>query len=301
VKRFVVGTVVFLAVLILWSSLATYPVWMGLDSFGSGEWKFRRIFNRVLMVGAFVLLIPLARYWGIRAWSALGFRWTESCVRDMTKAFVSGLALVAALALWSVLWGHRVWHVEFVFSKSIGHFLSGWSVGFFEEIIFRGFFFLGVLAFTPRKFWLWVAVLGSAVFAGVHFFIDIHGTAEAPHWGSGWAMWRQLGESFLSPEKILTRWLSLFLAALVLCHMAWKQGHIWGAVALHAGWVFAIKSVNRLTDHAGVETLWAKNDLLSGLWASIMLGLYLIFLHWLSTRPGHKRTDPHEPVAGSAA
>jgi len=280
VKRFVWGTCIFLALLILWSSLATYPAWLGLDAFWPGELKFRRIFNRVLMVGAFLLLIPLAKYWGIRTWAALGLRWPKGAAKDMAFSFFAGIFLVVILAVFS----NRTWNADWVFTKSVGHLLSGWSVGFFEEIIFRGFFFLAVLAFTPPRARMWVAVLGSAVFAGVHFFIDIHGSAEAPHWGSAWAMWQQLGACFLSPERIVTRWLSLFLAGLVLCSKAWNQGHLWGAVALHAGWVFAIKSVNMLSDYAGVENIWTTSDLLSGLNASLMLSLYMMLYLWSGRR-----------------
>ncbi|MDX6766017.1 MAG: CPBP family intramembrane glutamic endopeptidase [Candidatus Methylacidiphilales bacterium] len=274
-KRFLTGTMAALLALFLWSNLVTYPVWLALDAMGHGDVSFRRVFSRVLMVGAFLLLIPLWRYWKIRGWTALGFQWKPGTLRTALWSFLLGLALVGALALWSAAWGHRVWHPELHVAKSLGHLFSAVSIGFFEETIFRGIFFLAVLSFTPGRMLPWVAVAGSLVFAAMHFFIDVRPPGGTPDWWTVWEMWRHWAASLADPESVCRRGLGLFLAGLVLCATAWRAGHLWAAVGLHAGWVFAIKSVHGLSDHRGGDTLWFTSDLLGGLWAAVFLAVFL--------------------------
>jgi membrane protease YdiL (CAAX protease family) len=183
--------------------------------------------------------------------------------------------MIALLALWYGGWGYREWRWEWTLSRAVGHLASGVAVGVAEEVIFRGFFFLAVCrVLVPRGGWA-VGLAGSAVFASVHFFIDVRDRSGVPDWSSGWELWAQWAGLFLSPTQFLTRWLGLFLAGLVLCALVARHGHVWGAVALHAGWVFALKSVHRLSRGSGEPSLWFAPDLLSGLWASLLLAVIL--------------------------
>jgi len=283
-RRFCLGTAALLLAVVLLSSLLTYPAWLLADAWAPDRWHFQRVFNRVLMLSTLALLPLLARSWGL-GWRDMGLH--APARRAAAQALAWGLAgagMIAALALAGMACGFRVPHVEWTPGRALGHLASGVAVGLAEEAIFRGFFFLAAWKVLVPRAPVLLAVLGSAVFASVHFFIDVRAAAEVPHWGSGWALWAELGRLLLSPEPLLTRWLSLFLAGLVLCALAARQGHLWGAIALHAGWVFGIKTVHRLTDSSGGPSLWFSSDLLSGLWASVLLALLLAGLAWRPVR-----------------
>lgn len=288
-RKFVPGLAAYLAVLVALTVVLTYPAWMAARASGLEDVEFQRVFNRVLMLGALGGLFPLARYWGL-GWRDLGWGSGRGRLWDAGGGFVAGLAMIALIAGIYGLSGHRAWNPEWTVGKGVGHLLSAGAVAVAEEVIFRGFFFLAVCAVVVRGRPLAVALLGSAVFASVHFFIDVHDATQAPGWGSAWALWREWAALFLQPERFFTRWLSLFLAGLVLCALVRRQGHVWGAVAVHAGWVFAIKTVHRLTDHQGGETLWVAADLISGLPASLLLAAAWLVL-W---------RNPREPLARRA-
>lgn len=277
-RQFCLGTVALLLGVILLSSLLAYPAWLLADSWVPGRWHFQRVFNRVLMVSTLALLPLLARYWSV-GWRNIGLHasW-PAAARQAALAWGAGVGMIGALALAGMVSGFREPHFEWTVRRSLGHLASSVAVGVAEEAIFRGFFFLAAWKVIVPRAPALLALLGSAVFASVHFFMDVRAAAEIPHWGSGWALWVEWGHLMLTPEPLLTRWLSLFLAGLVLCALAARQGHLWGAIALHAGWVFGIKTVHRLTDSTGVPSLWFSSDLLSGLWASVLLALLLAAL-----------------------
>jgi membrane protease YdiL (CAAX protease family) len=285
-RRFWTGTLALLAGVILLSSLASYPAWLLADALAPERWHFQRVFNRVLMISTFALMPLLAAAWKVR-WQDIGLRppATGTAIRSALLWFLAGVGMIALLALWSALWGFREPHFALTLSRAVGHLASGLAIGVAEEAIFRGFFFLAAWRILAPRAPVQIALAGSAVFASVHFFIEVRGLPAEPGWSTGATLWIEWGRLLLSPEPLLTRWLALFLAGLVLCTVAARQGHLWGAVALHAGWVFAIKTVHRLSRSSGGDSLWFSPDLLSGLWASCLLALVLLALLRHRPRP----------------
>jgi membrane protease YdiL (CAAX protease family) len=277
-RRFWTGTLALLVGIILLSSLAAYPAWLLAEALAPDRWHFQRVFNRVLMLSTFALLPVLAAAWKVR-WRDIGLHAPVGpAVRTALLWFFAGAGMIGVLALWGALWGFREPRFALTLSRAVGHLASGLAIGVAEEAIFRGFFFLAAWRLLAPRAPVQIALAGSAVFASVHFFIEVRGLPAEPGWGTGATLWIEWGRLLLSPEPLLTRWLALFLAGLLLCAVAARQGHIWGAVALHAGWVFAIKTVHRLSRSSGGDSLWFSSDLLSGLWASCLLALVLLAL-----------------------
>lgn len=276
-KRFWLGTAGALAVVVVVSGVVTYPAWLGMEAWMPERFHFQRVFNRVLMVTTLGIMPLLAMYWRV-GWRDVGLVPPQGrgWGRHVGWGFVAGVGMIGLLALWSAGWGHREPRMELTWGRAFGHLASGVGVGVAEEVIFRGFFFYAAWRVLAPGRGVLLAVAGSAVFATVHFFIEVRGVVAEPGWESGWVLWGELVKLMLTPEGLARRWLALFLAGVLLCAVVARQGHVWGAVGLHAGWVFALKSAHRLSRSTGEESLWFAPDLLSGLWASVMLGLALV-------------------------
>lgn len=277
-RRFFWGTAILLVVLVLVSGWGTYPVWWVVEQWIPGRYHMQRVFNRVLMLTALAMMPLLAWYWKV-GWRELGIRAPLRVAgRDGCRWMVAGVLMIAVLAGWSALWGHRDGRMELTWARAVGHLFSGVSVAVAEEIIFRGLFFYAAWRVLAPRGAIFLALAGSAVFASLHFFVDVRGQVGVPAWDSGWIIWREWAELMLAPEAFARRWLALFAAGLVLCALVYRQGHVWGAVGLHAGWVFALKTAHRLSQSRGEESVWFAPDLFSGWWAIIML---LGVLGWL--------------------
>ena len=94
----------------------------------------------------------------------------------------------------------------------------------------------------------------SIFFAVVHFLKPYHGSAEIVDpgaWNSGFILLGQIGERFIHPEDFIGIFLTLFLVGVVLAIARYKTGYLWMPIGLHAGWVFALKVYQKLTDNTG--------------------------------------------------
>jgi hypothetical protein len=65
-----------------------------------GDWPFRRVFDRVILVVALVGLWPLLRVAGIRSWSALGYVPEMFRLREVALGLALGVGSYGAGGLW---------------------------------------------------------------------------------------------------------------------------------------------------------------------------------------------------------
>jgi len=274
--RFCLGLFVFLSGVVVVSAVLSPPVYFLIEQWEGARWPFKRIFNRVLMVGA-VLGLP-GLLWYLHAWSFSRIGWisTSTAWRGLWLGWGTGVVHLGLLALVHGLAGVRVWHWELDAGRMAGYFAAGWAVAIIEETIFRGGLFLALKQMPVRKL-IAAGVIGSFVFAMAHF----PAAREVPgpvSWNSGWAIWADLVDQFLNWQEVVRRGVGLFLVAMCLCAAAWRTGSLWFPAGLHAGWVFALKAVNRMTDNTRLsESLWWGGHPLDGAVAWLLL-LVLLFL-----------------------
>ncbi len=278
-RRYAIGLIIYLLALVVVSALASPWVYWGVEEFYPDRWPFRRVFNRVLMVSALVLAWPLARYWGVR-WREIGFLDVPAvAVRHWIAGFVLGVICLGVLTGAALVWGHRSWGDGVAWGRLAGFLASGTAVGFFEEILFRGLFFLAVISGLRQGAVGGVAVLGSLFFATAHF-VKAADPEGAVHWASGWEVWAGMGGQLAVMADLAARWSCLFLVGVVLCLLTARTRTLWAAMGLHAGWVFGLKSAHALTSGGGPGSFWFPRDLMSG---GVALLLLVVLAAWFGT------------------
>lgn len=272
------GILAWLACVVVLSGLASPALYHGSEALGLG-YPFERIFNRSLMAAAVVLLFPLWLYWGRPDPKAFGLVWpgAKPVLQVAGLWFLVGAAMLLAMFFWYLGWEARVWKAGASPWRLLGFALSGGVVGLLEEPLFRGFFFLALVRGRERQAWGW-AVATSVFFAATHFFKAPEWTG-AVGWGSGFALWEQMAASTLAEPGAALRWSGLFWTGLCLCALAWREGHVWGAVGLHAGWVFLLKAFHAWSDRGERESaFWFAPDLVSGLWTQMLLAAAVVWI-----------------------
>jgi len=203
-----------------------------------GDWPFRRVFDRVILVMALLGLWPLLRSAGIRSWRELGFvssrGWLRQCLLGALVGMVSygvgGLLLAPALRV-----GTRPWSVA-------GFVATGVVVALIEETFFRG----GLQNVLQRQLPGWLAVLLVSGFYSVLHFLKpaaAHIPAEAVCWTSGFEYLGRIALCFVQQTDIGRSAVTLWLAGIVLGWGFVRTGALWLSIGLHAGWVFALKTL----------------------------------------------------------
>ena len=70
--------------------------------------------------------------------------------------------------------------------------------------------------------------------------------------------------------------------ALVLGYARLRTRSLWLPIGLHAGWVFGLKSFNKVSRHLSPPNLWIGDDLLHGLGPVLAVALTgLLVWRWL--------------------
>ncbi|MEM6820365.1 MAG: CPBP family intramembrane glutamic endopeptidase [Verrucomicrobiota bacterium] len=292
-RKFVIGLAVFLGALIVTSALLSPPVAWLVELIAPDRWPFKRIFNRVLMVSAVVFLIPLLRYYGAISWRMIGIYFQTRWWRWVLLGWLVGVFHVFCLGSLHLGFGAREWNWELTAEKAFGYLLAGVLVGVIEECIFRGGLCLS-LRRMRKPLLVGVVLIGSAFFALAHF-PSARALSGEIHWLSGWQMWQDLLLQFLDPKEVVQRLIGLWLVGICLCVAALRTGTLWFAIGLHAGWVFGIKSVNRMSDateQAG--SVWWGGHPLDGItaWLSLFLLLRLLWKFLPESKESNVEANP---------
>ncbi|MDR1304653.1 MAG: CPBP family intramembrane metalloprotease [Verrucomicrobiales bacterium] len=283
-RRVILGIIFYLLAIVIVSAVLT-PVAHWATSAAGWGFPVRRVFNRTLMVGAMLLLVPLMFWWRIN-WRRCGV--TVSGWGKILPWLVVGAATIAVLYAGQAVAGVAEWSPRLEWWQPLMFLLVALIVSVLEEIMFRGVMFC---AWISEHQWrtLAVAVVGSAFFATAHF-IKAQNPAGEVTWLTGWQIWAEMGGHFLVWRELAMRWLTLFWTGMMLCAVTWRTGAIWAAVGLHAGWVLALKVSGRLVaTHPDSGSLWFAADALEGLWPALLL--LVMFLIQIA-----KRKSPNQLI-----
>jgi membrane protease YdiL (CAAX protease family) len=220
---------------------ALHRAWPQVEPFNAPE--FQRVMDRCVMAVAICLLFPAFRMSGLAPRIRDALRISRSRGSTLASAIAIGMAsMSAAYVLGWMLGGYRVSDdvpsVAAFFGRGALFLAGSVFVGLFEEIFFRGFFFGAMRS----RFGFWGAAVPAAVFfMALHFLRPtLPAGFDASRWYAGFAVMPELIRGF-DAERDTAFAITLFLMGLALCRFYERDGHLWRAIGLHGGWVWAMQ------------------------------------------------------------
>jgi uncharacterized protein len=268
------------------------PHWLPLGTEGSFfadirqsvmDSPFSRYFNRSVTIAALLLLWPAARVLGVKRGigKEMGLGRGEWPVTASVVGFFLAATFLLALGWWLVANGWYRAKNPVPWGNWQGPIIAGVGVGLIEEWFFRGVI-LGLALRGGRPMLALFAT--TMLFAFVHFLQPTDAMQipdGAVTWSSGFVLLGRMLGSFGDFNIVVAEFATLFLVGWILGWFRLKTGAIWGAVGLHAGWVFGLKWFSGLTRAThktakGENLPWMGDSLKSGL-----LPLFVLALTWL--------------------
>jgi membrane protease YdiL (CAAX protease family) len=242
-----------LAAVLFLSALLTPPVYSLLVySLGAeGMWPFSRVFDRVVMVCAFALLVIFRQRFSlyeVKLALATKDLWSEGKKVFLWMLVTFSISLVVLTLI--VGNGELVWSTKpgsYVISKMALVIPAALIISLIEETFFR----LILLNGLKRKLPLPVAsIISSFLYAVAHFVSPVK-TFEYKEFNvwAGFEYLTLLTNRFVEPG-ILSAGCGLFLVGLALCCVISTTRSLYICLGLHAGWVAIIKFAHYATDVA---------------------------------------------------
>ncbi|HEY7320284.1 MAG TPA: CPBP family intramembrane glutamic endopeptidase [Candidatus Binatia bacterium] len=249
---------------------------------------FPRFFNRFFMISGIILFFAYRPLLKVESAAQLGLAPRRRAASDLTVGLC--IALASTLALGIVMSVAKIYEPFFRLSLSESAaqcakaILTGFTVGFLEEIFFRGIIFRGLLEdLKPLPAFL----AANLFYAGLHFV-----KPGEEYFLSGidpWAGFRHLLSTFapfLEPAEIAPGIIGLLLIGIVLSYAYLRTGTLYLSIGLHAGWVISIKTVRVFGDYRTENLGWlfgsSDPKFVSGVatWAAIIL--VWLAVHWIT-------------------
>jgi len=249
---------------------------------------FSRIFNRFFMISGILLFFVCRSLLKIESPAQLGLLPKKQAVRDVVNGLL--LALGSMFTLGWIMSLAKVYQPFFRLSVSdsveqcVKAVLAGFTVGFLEEIFFRGIIFRGLLEdWKPLPAFVAANLFYSAlhfVKPGEEYFL----TGIDP-----WAGFRHLFSTFapfLEPAEIAPGLIGLLLIGIVLSYAFVRSGTLYLSIGLHAGWVIAIKTVRVFGDYRAEDLGWlfgsSDPKIVSGVVTWVGIILVGVAVHWFT-------------------
>ncbi len=275
------GLVVWILVTLVVSTFLTPPVFSLVDHLAPGRFPFQRVFRRVALAAALVFLVVWLRRAGIRRFADVGLGWSPGRWRViLINAAVAALVFGGLVALDAAL-GVRIWIARPPLTKLLQFVIAAAAIALLEEGLCRGALLFPFGRFTGARF-LVAATAVSAVYSLAHYARG-SGRTGSTDWRAAWGIWASVPEGAMHFRAALV---GLFLAGFFLYLYAWRQGHAWGAIGLHAGAVLGLQVMGALTDPLpGASSYFLANGLLPGWGVSVGLAVGIAILARRPPRP----------------
>jgi CAAX protease family protein len=249
---------------------------------------FSRFFDRFFMISGIFLFFTYRPLLKIESSSQLGLAPRTRAGRDIAIGLCLALGSMVSLGLAMSLADAYQPFFRLSLSESIGQcakaLLTGFTVGFLEEIFFRGIIFRGLLEdWKPLP----------AFFVANLFYSALHFVRPAkPYFLSGvdpWAGFRHLFSTFapfLDPVEIAPGMISLLLLGIVLSYAFVRTATLYLSIGLHAGWIVSIKTVRVFGDYRTEDLGWLFGStdpkIVSGVATWVGIILVGIAVHWIT-------------------
>ena len=243
----------YLVVVVVLGAILSPPIYWMLHS--TVDFPFYRYLSRVTQVTAIVLLAPLLFWLGIRNIREFGLQRNPHATRDalagVALALVPG-ALLAAVYLTFDVYRARQDLVPWLLLRIA---LTAGFVALVEEFFFRGV----LLGLAVKAFGRWPAAGAvSLAFAGVHFLRPAKEEDSVVEWWSGFAQILGFVDAMPPPWLLLSGFVSLVLAGLILAAATLWTRSLWLAIGLHGGWIFCQQTLHWLARYRAKppDALW---------------------------------------------
>ncbi len=248
----------FTAMLSPWAALTWDHITTTRPGWESYRYSFGKIFNRFFMISGIVLFFFFRRFLRLGPIDRLGLTPRALAWADLGRGFGLAIASMAGLAL--IMSWLDVFEPFFRLSlaeslkRCVSAILAAATVGFMEEILFRGVIFKGLFEELGRaRAYLFAALFYSAV----HFVKP----GDAAAWGhlDAWIGIRYLAGSFHPFTDLTTLFpglLGLFLIGAALCYAFERTGTLYLSIGLHAGWIFSLKTLRVFGDFRRDDLGW---------------------------------------------
>ncbi len=238
------------------------------------EIPFHRVFSRVLLVCILIAIGPLLISLRISSFRELGLqknrRWRVDFLWGLFIASLSVTVLMAAYVYFDIyrMENHRV---ESTLLLRIAGTAMGVSI--LEEILFRG----ALYGLSRRVFGAFVSALWTSVlFAILHF---IRSSGASPRSLDAWSGFREFARIFSGSPPfpiLLFGFATLFFIGLLLCWTVERTHSLALPIGLHAGWIFAIQTINLFTEFQATTPIhlpWVGPNVVSG---AVPVGIFAI-------------------------
>ena len=222
--------------------------------------EYNKLLSRSILLCVALGLVPLWRWAGLSA-EHIGLRPVQ--LAGLWQSYILGIFIALPLLLFYLVVGFRVIdpRVDFLglafIGSTVGIFLSAWLVGVFEETLFRGVLFTSLRHSTN---FVVSACFTAVLYSAVHFFdADYAATVLAQgqttgegasiavsEWYSGFLYVGYAFHGFVDPAAYWDSFLALFLLGLLFAYVREHHG-LWPCIALHAAWVFVIRTFKEST------------------------------------------------------
>jgi uncharacterized protein len=277
ILAYLIGTVV------LGAALAPWLFWAGqyashFPQLGFlAKTDFQRYFNRSVLISAFLLLLPILQWIGLRRLKSLGLRKNPRRISHLLGGF--GISLGTISALGALFLGFDVLEFKDPLPWNLlpPILLTAISVALIEETLFRGAI-LGLVrqTFTVRP----AAVFVSALFSIVHFVNPEKTPISNVSWYSGFELLPNAFWRFADPLIVLGGFISIGILGLLLAHATIRTSSLWLAIGIHSGLIFGKMGLNKVTKRVQDVTPWFGNDITVGI-GSILILVFLWSIIWL--------------------
>jgi hypothetical protein len=244
---------------------------------------FSRVFDRLLIVATLAGLILCRRWLGMNSHLRATLR-PEKIASRLALGFLLAWLSVAALA--GAMWLAGVFVPYFrlpvgvALERTLKAIAGAFAAGFIEEIVFRGFVLRSLLV-SRNPFAAYLTT--NLTYAVVHFVDATHDTDGAVDPLTGFVYLLTAFKPFLDPAELLPGVVGLFLIGLVLSHAAIRSGSLYLSIGLHAGWIFAVKTLRVFGDYRKEDLGWlfgaSEPKLVSGVAAWIGIAVVGIVVH----------------------
>ena len=275
----------FGATILIGALLAPVFFWTGQSLAAHGYFPFlarvdfERYFHRALLVAALVLLWPLFRSVRVRRMEDLALARNPNWSRDLFAGFL--FAAIPLLCCGAVLIMSQVYSLQPTLSwLALAKIIPAAAVvPVIEETFFRGLI-LGLLLRSGHKY---MSILfTSALYSVVHFLKAPEQTSTIVTWTSGFNSIAHSFAQFADPILVAASFTTLFLIGWILADARMRTRSLWLPIGLHAGWIFANGSFNRIAEVEIVMLPWLGRNLLVGI-VPLAVGCltWLIVRGWL--------------------
>ena len=241
----------FLVLALLTAALLTTPIYILLHPFT--DITFHRLLTHILSLSGLLFAFVYLKVNHLLNRQVVGYTSKLSIRHEMITGIAAGIGIMLVLELFLFGLGINILEssldisfatISILLLKAI---LAGLVIGLIEETLFRGAILGGFIA----KMGTIAAVISSSmIYAAVHFLKFRALPADTDiNWYTGLEMF-QKGFYRFSDPSIIDMFLTLFALGVLLSLVRIKKGNIYQCIGIHAGIVFTIKLINKITDYA---------------------------------------------------